>query len=72
MNPPFHPAGAVRVSPSTGRRAAHVAADGDLVAWLRAACWALKPDGRLALIYRADALAAVLDGLAGRFGGVAI
>lgn len=72
LNPPFHPAGRVRVSPADSRRAAHVAADGDLDAWLRAAAWALKPDGRVALIYRADALAAVLAALAGRFGAVAV
>lgn len=70
LNPPFHPAGRVRVSPAPGRRAAHVAADGDLDAWLRAAAWALKPDGRAALIYRADALANVLAALAGRFGAI--
>jgi tRNA1(Val) A37 N6-methylase TrmN6 len=72
LNPPFHPAGRVRVSPAAGRRAAHVAAAGDLDAWLRVAAWALKPDGRVALIYRADALPAVLAALAGRFGGLVL
>jgi tRNA1(Val) A37 N6-methylase TrmN6 len=72
LNPPFHPAGRVRVSPADNRRAAHVADDGDLDAWLRAAAWALKPAGRVALIYRADALAAVLAALAGRFGALVI
>lgn len=72
LNPPFHPAGRVRVSPDAPRRAAHVAADGDLDAWLRVAAWALKPDGHVALIYRADALARLLAALSGRFGAVAI
>lgn len=72
LNPPFHPAGRVRVSPDEPRRAAHVANDGDLDAWLRVAAWALKPDGRVALIYRADALTTVLAALSGRFGAVTI
>jgi tRNA1(Val) A37 N6-methylase TrmN6 len=72
MNPPFHPADASRASPSAVRRAAHLAGRGDLERWLAAAAWALKPDGRLALVYRADGLAEILAAAAGRFGGLVL
>ena len=72
MNPPFHEADEGTVSPRAARAAAHVLADGGLDPWLRAAASALKPNGRLVLIFRADRLDALLPALAGRFGGAAI
>ncbi|MDJ1157813.1 methyltransferase [Chelatococcus sp. SYSU_G07232] len=71
-NPPFFEAGKARRSPDERRRAAHVMDGTGLDGWLRAAADLLKPGGRLVLIHRADALAGLLAGLAGRFGAVAI
>jgi FkbM family methyltransferase len=71
MNPPFFAPGDTRPSPVPNRRAAHVA-DGGLEAWLKAARRLLRPDGRLCLIHRADALPEILAGLSRGFGAVAI
>lgn len=71
MNPPFFAPGGTKPSPVPNRRAAHVA-DGTLEAWLKAARRLLRPDGRLCVIHRADALPEILAGLARGFGAVAI
>jgi tRNA1(Val) A37 N6-methylase TrmN6 len=72
MNPPYDKPGRARPSPDTLRRAAHVAAEGALAAWCLVAAEVLAPGGRVGLIHRAEALAEILDALAGRFGGVRI
>lgn len=59
-NPPFLQEGEGRISPDAGRAAAHVLPRGGLEAWLRACATLLKPKGRLALVHRADRLAACL------------
>ncbi|AMJ58994.1 tRNA1(Val) (adenine(37)-N6)-methyltransferase [Bosea sp. PAMC 26642] len=71
MNPPFFAARTTRPSPVPNRRAAHVA-DGTLEGWLKAARRLLKPDGRICIIHRAEALAEILAGLAKGFGAVEI
>ncbi|WP_439497030.1 tRNA1(Val) (adenine(37)-N6)-methyltransferase [Bosea sp. (in: a-proteobacteria)] len=71
MNPPFFAGEAVKASPVANRRAAHVA-DGPLDAWLKAARRLLKPGGQVAVIHRAEALPAILAGLATGFGGAVI
>ncbi len=71
MNPPFFAAGAARPSPVANRRAAHVA-DQPLALWLKAARRLLRPDGRIALIHRAEALGEILEGLASGFGAVSV
>lgn len=70
-NPPFFEPGRGRVSPDPGKAAAHQL-DGTLDDWLRACTDIAKPDGRIGLIHRADALGDVLDGLRGRFGALTI
>lgn len=71
MNPPFrHPAGTR--SPNPALRDAHVLEEGALDAWVRTAASALKPAGRIVVIFRADGLDEVLAALGGRFGGIAI
>jgi tRNA1(Val) A37 N6-methylase TrmN6 len=70
MNPPFHPAERGRSSPSEARAAAHMLAAEDLPRWVRAAASALKPDGILLAIVRADALGAWLGAVQPRFGGL--
>ncbi len=72
MNPPFFPARSVRASPSDPRRAAHVLEAAGLEPWIRAAAWATGPKGRLALIFRGDAIGEILSAIGGRFGGVSI
>jgi tRNA1(Val) A37 N6-methylase TrmN6 len=72
MNPPYDKPGRARPSPDTLRRAAHVAAEGALAAWCLVAAEVLAPGGRVGLIHRAEALAEILDALAGRFGGIRI
>jgi len=70
-NPPFRPEGAVRASPHPARAAAHIAAGG-LDPWFRFAAWALQPGGTLVAILPAASLYEALDGLAGRFGDIAV
>ena len=71
-NPPFFEAGQVRVSGNAARAAAHVFGKGDLARWI-AACLALvRPGGSFALIHRPAALAEILEGCAGRMGGLVL
>ena len=71
-NPPFFAEGAHRPSPHPGRATAHALPEGGLERWIRTCTAILRPGGRLGLIHRADALAACLDALKGRYGGIAI
>lgn len=71
-NPPYFGAARHRPSPNPQKASAHDLAGGDLDAWIRACTDVLRPDGRLGLVHRADALPECLDALRGRFGGVAI
>jgi tRNA1(Val) A37 N6-methylase TrmN6 len=71
-NPPFLDSARARSSPVAARAAAHTAGPGGLAAWVAAAAWLLKPGGRLALIHRADALAACLAAVSATFGAVAV
>ncbi|MFC7399479.1 tRNA1(Val) (adenine(37)-N6)-methyltransferase [Chelatococcus sp. GCM10030263] len=71
-NPPFFARGRVRASPDAGRRAAHVMDEAALEAWLRTAADLAAPGGRLVMIHEAPALQAILTGLAGRFGAIAL
>jgi tRNA1(Val) A37 N6-methylase TrmN6 len=72
MNPPFNDARRVQVSPDPRRRLAHAAAPGLLERWTPTAAWLLKPRGTLTLIWRADALGAVLSALKGEFGSIGV
>ena len=75
-NPPFFEAGKMRLSPNAARAFAHAApaaAKADepfLSRWLHACAALLAPGGRLVVMHRADALAALLAALAGRVGGL--
>ncbi len=72
MNPPFHPADRSRGSPDAARAAAHLAGPGDLDRWVRAAARLCRPSGRLAVIWRADDLPALLAAVSARFGGLVL
>lgn len=72
LNPPYHVAGRVRASPEAGRAGAHVLAEAGLDPWLRTAADLLAPGGRVAAIFPAAGLGALLDALAGRFGAVSV
>ncbi len=72
-NPPWYATGSVRVSPVSARASAHVlGAAGDLDAWLRGMSAITAPGGHLVLIHRADALPALFEACAGRFGDLTI
>ena len=72
MNPPFDTPGRVRQSPERARREAHVGGAELLQAWCRTAAALLSPAGTLGIIHRAEALPAVLQALAGAFGGMRV
>jgi tRNA1(Val) A37 N6-methylase TrmN6 len=72
MNPPFHAPGAGTHSPHAGRADAHMLGADALEPWFRAAASALRPDGHLVVIFRADAIATLLAAAEGRFGAIAI
>jgi tRNA1(Val) A37 N6-methylase TrmN6 len=72
MNPPFDPEGRGSQSPDERRRDAHVAEPGSLKSWIAGAAVLLAPGGRLALIYRGDALAEVFQAIPTGFGAVRI
>lgn len=70
-NPPFYDPAAARISPDASRARAH-ALNVPLADWLRASLALLAPDGRFALVHRADALPEIYAGLGQRLGGVAV
>jgi tRNA1(Val) A37 N6-methylase TrmN6 len=70
MNPPFN--AAQNPSPDRGRRLAHAGTPDTPRLWVETAARLLRPAGILMLIWRADALAAVLAALADDFGGIGI
>ena len=72
MNPPFNDPTRQRTSPEEARRSAHVGPRGTLAAWVRTAARLLRPSGTLALIWRAQGLAEVLNALAPAFGGASV
>ncbi len=71
-NPPFLEEGQARISPDSGRAAAHALPAGGLEAWLKACTGLLKPKGRLVMIHRADRLADCLGLLGRSIGGAAL
>jgi tRNA1(Val) A37 N6-methylase TrmN6 len=72
MNPPFHDPARQNLSPDPGKRLAHAAPAGILVAWLDAASRVLHSAGAVTLIWRADGLGEVLAALGEWFGGVVV
>ena len=70
MNPPFN--APENPSPHGGRRLAHNAAGDTLASWLKTASRLLRPDGAVTLIWRADALDAVLAEISEGFGAIAV
>ncbi|HEV7480851.1 MAG TPA: methyltransferase [Roseiarcus sp.] len=75
-NPPFFDARAVRASPEEGKARAHVLAGADgsatLADWIHASLVMLTPGGRFVMIHRPDALGAILAGIGGRLGALAL
>jgi tRNA1(Val) A37 N6-methylase TrmN6 len=72
MNPPFNDPARHRSSPDKGREIAHVAKATTLESWVHAARRLLKSGGVLTLIWRADALAEILQALDRGFGSLGI
>jgi tRNA1(Val) A37 N6-methylase TrmN6 len=72
MNPPFNDPARQNISPDAARALAHAAPAQALLHWVGAAARALKPNGVLTLIWRADGLAAVLDALGREFGAITV
>lgn len=71
-NPPFFDPGETPLSPDATRAAAHALPSGRLADWIDACARLLKAKGRLALVQRADKLAACLAALDGRFGAIRV
>jgi tRNA1(Val) A37 N6-methylase TrmN6 len=75
-NPPFFDAKAVRASPDEGRARAHVLAGAEanatLADWIQASLAMLAPGGCFLMIHRPDALGAILAGIGGRLGSLAL
>ena len=72
MNPPFNDPSRQNISPDPSRALAYAAPADALPYWMASAERALKPNGVLTLIWRADALAQVLDALARDFGSITV
>lgn len=71
-NPPYLEEGSGRSSPDTGRASARELPSGGFARWLAVAGDLLRLTGRLALVQRADRLAACLRALEARFGAVRV
>jgi tRNA1(Val) A37 N6-methylase TrmN6 len=72
MNPPFNDSARHRASPDEARASAHVATAATLEGWIHAGRRILKSGGVLAMIWRADGIAAVLAAFQRGFGSLAI
>ena len=72
MNPPFNDRQRSRASPDERRELAHLGSKEMLAAWLRSAGRLLRAGGTISLIWRADALDAVLQALAAGFGAAVV
>ena len=70
VNPPYLARGHATVSENPIKALANVEGDADLEAWVKAAARAVKPDGRVTFIHRADRLPQLLAAFAAQFGGV--
>lgn len=71
-NPPYQIEGAGRLPARRLRSVAHAMPRDGLDGWVRFAARMCARGGSLTLIHRADALAMILEVLAGRFGGVRV
>lgn len=71
-NPPYHDPAAATAPPDTAKARAHVESTLDTQAWVTQCLKFLRPKGHIAVIQRADRLADVLDGLAGKAGDIRI
>jgi tRNA1(Val) A37 N6-methylase TrmN6 len=71
-NPPFHIEGRGTAARDPLKAGANAMPDGDLDRWVRFMAGMTRPGGTATLIHRADALHALLEALAGRFGGAAV
>lgn len=72
MNPPYHEEAQHDVSPNTIKRIANTEKDGDLEKWILSATRALKPQGVLTLIHRADRLDEILGLVSQKFGEIKV
>ncbi|HWA49299.1 MAG TPA: methyltransferase [Dongiaceae bacterium] len=70
VNPPYLARGRATISANPIKALANVEGDADLEAWVAAAVRAVKPDGRVTFIHRADRLPELLAAFAARFGGI--
>lgn len=71
-NPPFFVEGRATAAGDPAKAVANAMPAGALDRWVRFMAAMARPSGLIALIHRAEALAEVLDALAGRFGGAVI
>jgi tRNA1(Val) A37 N6-methylase TrmN6 len=72
MNPPFNDPIERRPSPDASRKRAHAAPLADVGLWVQAADRLLRASGRLVMVHRPEALAAILTSLEGSFGAAEI
>lgn len=72
MNPPFNDPIERRPSPDAARKRAHTAPVADVGIWVHAAERLLRASGRLVLVHRPEALAAILVSLQSGFGAAEI
>jgi len=71
-NPPFIEAGRGSRPPDDGKAASNVEGSADLEDWLRFCLLMVRPKGSVTFIHRADRLAQILTGFAGRLGEVQV
>ena len=67
-NPPFYESGRHTPSPHAGKAAAHGEGHLDLAEWVAACASAVKANGRLTMIHRADRIGEILAAIDGAFG----
>ena len=71
-NPPFHIEGRGTAASDPVKAGANAMPEGDLDRWVRFMAGMARAGGTATIIHRADALQAILQALAGRFGGAVV
>jgi FkbM family methyltransferase len=71
-NPPFHTQGSGTAATDATKAAAHAMAGDSLIGWSRFLAAMARPSGRVAVIHKAEALAALLAACEGRFGALKV
>ncbi len=71
-NPPYYEKGSGRASDIPGKSTAHMLRRGDLAKWIKFMVRCARPGGSISMVHRPEAIAEIINALAGRAGKVRV